>query len=71
MENEKLLLTVAEAAVRLGCGRSFLYKLLMRGEISSVTLGRSRRIPVAALEEFIQARLEVELETNGAAVATN
>ena len=51
--SDKMLLTVTEAALRLGVGRSFLYNLVIRGEIASVKLGRARRIPVAALEEFV------------------
>ena len=51
--SDKVLLTVTEAALRLGVGRSFLYNLVTRGEIASVKLGRARRIPVAALEEFV------------------
>jgi excisionase family DNA binding protein len=53
----KLLLTIGEAAARLSVGRSFLYGLVMRGEIASVKLGRSRRIPVVALERFVHERL--------------
>jgi excisionase family DNA binding protein len=55
----KLLLTVEEAARRLSICRAHLYGFLLSGEIQSVCLGRSRRIPVAALEAFI-ARLEGE-----------
>ena len=57
MNDDKLLLTVPEAALRLGVGRSFLYELVMRGEIASLKLGRARRIPVAALEQFVRERL--------------
>lgn len=60
MDDGKLLLTVAEAAGRLGVARSHLYRWVMTGELSSVKLGRSRRIPVVALERFIEARLEEE-----------
>jgi excisionase family DNA binding protein len=49
----KLLLTVDEAAQRLGIGRSHTYGYVMRGFIPSVKLGRSRRVPAAALEEFV------------------
>ena len=56
--DEALLLTVNQAATRLGIGRSFLYDLMLRGELQSVKLGRARRIPVAALEKFIGERLE-------------
>ena len=57
MDNVKLLLTVAEAAARLGVARSHLYPWLMSGELPSVKLGRSRRIPVAALDRFVDERL--------------
>jgi excisionase family DNA binding protein len=55
----KLLLTVPEAAESLGCGKSTLYGLLTAGKLRSVHVGRSRRIPLSALEEFI-AGLESE-----------
>ncbi len=59
--DQKLLLTVDEAAQRLGIGRSHAYVFVLRGEIPSVKLGRSRRIPLAALEEFIE-KLRAEAE---------
>jgi len=49
----KLLLTVEDAAKCLSIGRSHLYSLMLRGEVESVHLGRSRRIPSAALEAFV------------------
>jgi excisionase family DNA binding protein len=49
----KLLLTVDEAAAMLSLGRTRLYTLLMRNEIFSVKVGGSRRIPAAALHEFV------------------
>lgn len=49
---DEILLTVDEAARRLGIGRSFLYSLLRSGEVDSVKIGRSRRIPVKALQAF-------------------
>lgn len=56
---EKLLLTVPEAAARLGVARTFLYARVMRGELASIKLGRARRIPTMALEQFV-ARLVAE-----------
>ncbi len=53
MEETKLLLTVDEAAHRLGIGRSHAYIFVMRGELASVKIGKSRRVPLAALEEFV------------------
>ena len=59
--DEKRLLTVAEAARRLGIGRSHAYIYVLRGELESVKLGRSRRVPVEAIEEFVE-RLRSEAE---------
>ena len=57
MDTRKLL-TVAEAAQAMGIGRSLLYRLVMSGEIRSVVVGgRSRRIPVEAIDEFIAREL--------------
>ena len=57
MTEEKVLLTVSQAAERLGVGRSCLYGLVMSGDVASIKLGRARRIPVAALERFVAERL--------------
>jgi len=53
----KRLLTIAETASALSIGRSSVYELLRRGEIPSVKLGRARRVPAAALDEFVAKRL--------------
>ncbi|MBI4504009.1 MAG: helix-turn-helix domain-containing protein [Chloroflexi bacterium] len=47
------LLTVTETAHVLSVSRSKLYELVLAGDIPSITLGRSRRIPAAALAEWI------------------
>jgi excisionase family DNA binding protein len=47
------LLTVVEAARELGISRSKVYELLADGELPSVRIGRTRRIAVTALEEFV------------------
>ncbi len=52
----KLLLSVDEAALALSVGRSLVYELVMRDEIVSVKVGRLRRIPAQALQDFV-ARL--------------
>jgi excisionase family DNA binding protein len=49
----RLLLTVAEAAHRLGIGRSLLYELLADGRVESIHIGRLRRIPADALAAYI------------------
>jgi excisionase family DNA binding protein len=49
----KLLLTVEEAAHRLGIGRTVMYRLVSTGAVESVTVGRLRRIPSECLDEFV------------------
>lgn len=52
-----LLLSPAAAARKLSVGRSAIFDLMRSGELASFKMGRSRRIPVAALEDYIQKRL--------------
>ena len=51
----KLLLTVEEAAHRLGLGRTVMYRLVSTGAVESVTVGRLRRVPSECLNEFVSA----------------
>jgi excisionase family DNA binding protein len=53
----KVLLTIPEAAEAMSLGRSFLYELVMRGEIASIKVGRTRRIPTTALHEYVARQL--------------
>ena len=62
--DSKLLLTIPEVAHRLGLGRSFVYQLVMKGEITSIKLGRARRVPTVALEQFITTRMEEYSDSN-------
>lgn len=48
------LLTVSEAAVILGIGRSTLYELMTRGAITSVKVGRCRRFRRSDVNRFIR-----------------
>lgn len=52
---DRLLLTPAEAAQVLGIGRSKMYDLLRAEAIRSVRIGSCRRVPLAALEEYVAA----------------
>jgi excisionase family DNA binding protein len=49
---ERVLLTVEEAAERLGIGRTLTYKLISSGEIESIRIGRLRRVPTAAIQDY-------------------
>jgi excisionase family DNA binding protein len=66
-QREKLLLTPEEAGERLGVGRTQIYDLMRRGELLSVHIGRLRRIPVAALQRYVE-ELTAAAEAGEAAV---
>jgi excisionase family DNA binding protein len=48
-----------------GLGRSLVYRLIATGVLASIKIGRSRRIPVWAIDEFIAWRLEQEARVAG------
>jgi excisionase family DNA binding protein len=54
----KGLLRVEEAAEWLGLGRTTAWSLVYRGVLPSVTIGRSRRVPMAALQAFVDRLVE-------------
>jgi excisionase family DNA binding protein len=62
LEENRLLLTIDEAARRLGIGRSHAYIFVMKGELESIKLGRSRRVPAEALGAFVE-RLRAESQS--------
>jgi excisionase family DNA binding protein len=51
---EHLVLTIEEAAERLCIGRTLMYSLVRAGAVESVCIGRLRRIPLDALENFLR-----------------
>jgi len=51
---EPLLVTAQQAARSLSICRTKVYELLRNGELESVRIGTSRRIPAAALTEYIE-----------------
>jgi excisionase family DNA binding protein len=57
-----VLLTPEQAADALGIGRWKLHDLLRQGRLRSLRIGSCRRIPTAALSEFIA---ELEREQTG------
>ena len=56
-ETVKLLLSPEEAANALSISKAALYKLLGLGVIPSLKIGRTRRIPVKVLEQWIDELL--------------
>lgn len=54
----QLLVRVEEAARLCDLSRSRMYELIQSGEVPSVGIGRSRRVPVASLKEWIRRLVE-------------
>ncbi|GAB3073955.1 helix-turn-helix domain-containing protein [Micromonospora schwarzwaldensis] len=59
--DNRIVLTIEEAAHRLGIGRTTMYALIKNGEIRTVTIGRLRRIPVGCLDEYVSNLLDQPL----------
>lgn len=55
MNEVPVMLTVPQVCRILQVSRSKVYQMLASGEIRSVTIGRSRRVPVAALRGFTES----------------
>jgi excisionase family DNA binding protein len=49
-----LLLTIPQAAAVLAVGRTTVYELIAAGDLEAVHIGRSARVPVAAVEDYVE-----------------
>jgi excisionase family DNA binding protein len=63
-----LLLTAEQAAEALAISRSKIYELLAAGVLTSVQIGRCRRIPAQALEDFVHNLASPTTSTSEASV---
>lgn len=63
---ERILLTAEEAAKRLNIGRTLMYHLIGTGEVASVMIGRLRRVPVSAIDEYAQRLVTEQVRPNAA-----
>jgi excisionase family DNA binding protein len=52
-KNPRLLIRVSEAAEMLSVARSKAYLMVNAGELPSVRLGKSVRIPIEALKDWV------------------
>jgi excisionase family DNA binding protein len=57
VESIRLLLRPEEGANAIGVSRARFYELMAEGRIKSINIGRSRRVPVAELQDWIAAEL--------------
>ncbi len=62
-DHMQIFLTIDQAADRLGMGRTWTYERVLVGEHPSVKLGRARRIPAAAVDEFASRITSEQLGT--------
>ena len=60
LDDDLQLVTLPDAARFLSVSRGSLYDLLTTGELASVHIGRSRRIPMGELRRYIRGRIERE-----------
>ena len=58
LDDDIRLVTLPDAARFLAVSRGSLYDLLTAGQLASVHIGRSRRIPMGELRRYIRERLE-------------
>ncbi len=52
--HDRLLLRPREVAAATGLSRSMVYDLIGRGELPSIRVGKSVRVPVADLQQWIR-----------------
>jgi excisionase family DNA binding protein len=52
-EAGRLLLRPEEVAQALGVGRTTVFELMRAGELRSVKIGKSRRIPTEAVHDYL------------------
>jgi excisionase family DNA binding protein len=58
MESKPILVSVTEAAQMLSIGRIAAWELVRKQRIKSVKIGRTRRVPVSAVQEYVQRLLD-------------
>jgi excisionase family DNA binding protein len=63
---DRVLLTVEEAAQRIGIGKTKAYELVKSGDLESVLIGRLRRVHVDAINAYA-ARLVADQNNSAAA----
>jgi len=57
------LLTVNEVAEVLGCGRTMVYELIDKGQLTRIKVGRLTRIPPSEVDRFVRAGMGLEPAT--------
>ena len=55
---QPILVTVDETAAMLSIGRTAAWELVRKQKLKSVKIGRTRRVPVSVIQEYIQRLLD-------------
>ncbi len=55
---KQVLVTVEQMADMLGIGRTVGWELVRKRKIKSVKIGRTRRVPVEAIHEYVASLLD-------------
>lgn len=66
MQSQQLLLRAREVANSTALGLSTVYLMMASGQLPTVRMGRAVRVPVAALNRWIDSRSEGGFPRNGA-----
>ena len=53
----KILCTADEAAVTLGVSRRTIFRLIRSGDLATVRIRNTRRIPVSAMQDYVARNL--------------
>lgn len=61
----RVMFTAEEAAEQLGIGRTVMFRLIRNGDIESVRIGRLRRVPATAIQNYA-ARLVADADNYAA-----
>ncbi|MFP5327166.1 MAG: helix-turn-helix domain-containing protein [Acidimicrobiia bacterium] len=69
MNEDRVTLTVEEAAQVLGISRAFAYTLAKRGQLPNIRLGRRLVVPKAALEKLLMTSVELPAVTTTCAAS--
>lgn len=54
-DSPRVLITVEEAARRLSVSRTIVWQLVKSGALETVKIGRLRRVPTAAIDDYVAA----------------
>ncbi len=68
---DRLLLTPAEVAQALGIGRSKAYEMCASNQLKVVRIGKSIRVPVEALHQWMEEQIQANQQTDSGGDTTN